>query len=142
MHCNPWAPGAKFPWPRPGDWLTGITVTRTCKQLLTSHTSWLPTRCTEPFRQHFFLITSLGRWAHELSAFIKQPTQLFHTWQASMPAIHIQKQRALLTRHNTILTSRRMLTSETQVPNTSMSWLSQILRLSVSPPWFHCLSAR
>ena len=26
MHCHPWMPNAKFPWSRPGDWLTGITV--------------------------------------------------------------------------------------------------------------------
>ena len=142
MHCHPWMPNAKFPWSRPGDWLTGITVTRTCKQLLTNHTSWLPMRPTEWFRQLIFHTRLCGRWAHEGSAFIKQATKLFHTLQASMPAIHIQKQRALLTRHNTILTSRRMLTSGTQVSRTSMSWLSQILRLSVSPPWFHCLFVR
>ena len=112
MHCHPWMPNAKFPWSRPGDWLTGTSQRRKCKQLLSKHTSCF--QCASPNLSRQLLFTS-GRSGEGLtrsSCFHQAGHPTVPYIASSKPAIHIQKQSALLTRHHTILTWRRMLTSD------------------------------
>ncbi len=142
MHCHPWMPNAKFPWSRPGDWLTGISQRRKCKQLLSNQTSSF--QCASPnlSRQLFFTSGRSGEGLTRATCFHQAGHPTVPYIASSTPAIHIQKQSALLSRHHTILTWRRMLTSDHNCQAQQFHG-SQRYCVSLSVlDWFHCLSLR